>query len=664
MINKELIKIEMKEINDKLKHWAKAYYDNNKSLVSDTTYDAELRKLTLLEAQFPELTLEDSMTKQVGGKVSKKFAKVEHEFPMLSLDNAFNEEDLIRFDKHIKTTLGTSQENEYIGEYKIDGLSISIIYKNGLLNKAITRGDGKVGEDVTLNIIKIKNLPKRIDYQNDLVVRGEVFFKHKDFLKLNEDEDQYFANPRNAAAGTLRQLDSEVVEQRNLSVYLYAIPNPLDHNLSSQFEVLNFLRKHNFPVYEKTFIFNSIFETIEWVKKADDVKSTLDFDIDGLVIKLNNVKLYEDVGYTVKFPKFMTAYKLKEEVAYTELLDIFPTVGRTGRITYNAKLKPIELGKTTVEAATLHNAEYVLENEINIGDIVEVKKAGEIIPKVLGVYEKRNKDIWQEHTICPSCKSILVRFDGEVDQYCTNPNCDDKVIASLEHFVSKKAMNIEGLSTEQLKFFYKDKKWIKSPADIFILKSFKDELLQEHGYKEKSVNKLLNSIEEAKNRDLHRFIFALGIRHIGEKMSKTLTKRFQTIYDFKNLDASKLEGIRDIGSKVIESLLNYFNDEKNWKYIDNLIANGVNLLKPANNNESFIFDGMTFVITGTLSKSRDHFVKMIEMNGGNVSNSVSSRTNYLLCGEEAGSKKEKAEKLKVKIIGENEFLELLNKNNI
>lgn len=658
MINKEKIVQKMREINDKLKHWAQAYYEENKSLVSDTTYDNELRELTELESQYPELALEDSITKVVGGRVNTKFSKVQHKFPMMSLDNAFNAEDLLRFDKHIKTTLGLFSENQYIGEYKIDGLSISISYIDGFLSQALTRGDGKVGEDVTHNILKIKSLPKKINYTKELIVRGEVFFKHSDFEMLNENDEQVFANPRNAASGTLRQLDSTIVEKRNLSIYLYAIPNPLDHGLQSQSDVLQFLEVLGFPVFPQKFQFQNINEVIEWTNSADDIKTKLDFDIDGLVVKLNNVKLYEDIGYTVKFPKFMTAYKLKEEVAYTELLDIFATVGRTGRITYNAKLKPVELGKTTIEAATLHNAEYVIDNEINIGDIVEIKKAGEIIPKVLGVYEKKNKNEWHECDRCPSCGSILVRAFGEVDQYCVNNNCKEKILASLEHFCSKKAMNIEGLSTEQLKLFY-EKEWIKDPADIFTLSNKRELLLAEPGYKEKSVNKLLASIEKSKEVELYRFIFALGVRHVGEKMSRTLAKRFVRLEDFRSLEIEKLQSIRDIGEKVMESLFKFFANEDNWEYIDKFTKNGLILKEEVDSSISDLLVGKTFVITGTLSKPRDYFAKLIEANGGNISNAVSGKTTFLLCGDEAGSKKDKAVKLKVKIITEQDFMTMI-----
>ena len=644
------------ELRTQLDRWAKLYYEENISEVSDFAYDAAYYELVDLEKKYPKFASKDSITQRVGGRVDKRFNKIKHELPMLSLSNAFDKDDLIKFDKQIKDLLHTEEDFAYNIEHKIDGLSIALHYEDGKLQKALTRGDGTTGEDVTHNVLTIEDIPQTIDYKEKFEARGEVYLKKSIFKKLNE-EGLNLANPRNGASGSIRQLDPNIAKSRKLSAFIYSIPNAENMEFKTHVETLEFLEKNNFPVNKESKLANNIHEAIELIDKFTKEKDSYDFEIDGLVLKVNDIQKWKEIGFTAKSPKFMIAYKFPAEIATTKLEDIFPTVGRTGRITYNAKLSPVKLCGTTVSAATLHNADYIRETKISIGDVVRVYKAGEIIPKVLGPAEEKEATTWKEHTTCPSCGQELQRIDGEVDQYCVNNECRDIMLAKLEHFVSRKAMNIDGLSIQTLTKFF-DKGLIIDFASIYELEKHKQDILDMKSFKEKSVNKLLNQIEKSKKNSLDQFLFGLGIRHLGKKMSKIIAKRFGTLENVRNASLESMVSIREIGEKASESVYNYFNDDQNKNLIERFLTLGLTL-KELDAPKSELLKDMTFVITGKLSHSRGYYEDIIEANGGNASSSVTKATTYLLAGEKAGSKMEKAQKLNVQILSEEQFYKLL-----
>ena len=653
---KELIK----ELRNKLDKWAKEYYENDKPSVSDLEYDAAYNKLVELETDNPSLITPNSITQRVGGKIDNRFKKETHKFPMLSLSNAFNEEDLIKFDKRIKDLLGLNSDIEYIVEYKIDGLSISVSYKGGQLYKAVTRGDGVVGEDVTHNVLTISDIPSSILFNGDLEVRGEIYMSNQVFDDLNKNGEN-FSNPRNAAAGSIRQLDSKIAKSRKLNSFMYSIPNSLDLGLSTHSDVLKFVEKNGIVINKSFRVAKNINKVIDIINSVTTERDKLGYEIDGIVVKVNDISKWGDIGFTSKFPKFMIAYKFPEEKVQTTLEGIFPTIGRTGRVTYNAKLAPVRLAGSTVQAATLHNADYIRDININVGDIVNVKKAGDIIPKVLSVAKKKNKEIWVEAKICPSCNEKFVRYEGEVDQYCVNSECPQRNIAKLEHFVSRNAMDIEGLSIETIKTFIENGLITDIPS-IYELNNKFEKILTLPGFKSKSVNKLISSIERSKTQDIDKFIFGLGIRHIGAKTAKTIAKRFGTLEEIMKATKEQLISIRDLGDSVADSLTKYFENKNNVNMINKMLLLGLRVSETAKPKSS-ILEGKTFVITGTLSKGRNHFKDLIESNNGNVSSSVTSKTTYLLAGENAGSKLEKAKKLDIQIINEDGVNELLRRNN-
>ncbi len=637
------------KLNEKLLKWAKEYFQDDAPSVSDAQYDGSYNELKVLVKENPEYSKYATILSQVGSLVDERFKKVKHKSKMFSLSNAFNADDIFHFDKQIKDLLHTNDELKYAAELKIDGLSIAIHYKDGKLIQALTRGDGQTGEDVTHNVLTINDVPKTIDFKGELEVRGEVFMSYKVFEQLNA-KGNAFANPRNAAAGTIRQLDSNIAKERKLSTFIYWISNPLEIGLHSHDKAIDFLKTQGFNVNKET-IFSNIKGVVKFIKEIEN--QSFNYATDGVVVKVNDYDLYEEIGYTSKFPKYMIAYKFPEEVAETKLIDIFVTIGRTGRVTYNAKLESVQLAGTSVSAATLHNADYIREIDINVGDIVKVKKAGEIIPKVLGVAKKINNNKWIEAKKCPICSSKLERHVGEVDQYCVNTSCPGRHQAALEHFVSRGAMNIEGVSNEILRKFIL-KGFVTDVASLYKLEEYKDQILKLEGFKEKSVNNILESIEKSKNQDLDKLIFGIGIRHVGAKNASILARRFGSMKAIMEASKEEIKDIRDLGPKVAESIYNFFRDQKNVNLINSLLENGVKP-KELPQAKTDLFKGMTFVITGTLSKPRSDFKRIIEENGGNVSNSISKNTSFLLAGEKAGSKKTKAEELNIKILSEDEF---------
>ena len=653
---------EHQELTKKINKWNYEYYVLDNPIVDDFLYDEFMKKLIKLETKEPSLITNLSPTQKIGGIVLDKFEKFTHKKPMMSLRNAFNEDDLKHFDSQLKKELGDSKYS-YVCELKIDGVSIAIHYQNGKFFKAVTRGDGITGEDVTNNIRTLKSIPLSINYLKDLEIRGEVFIDKNDFnklnaIKLNNNED-LFANPRNAAAGSIRQLDSKIAASRNLTAFMYFWMN---NDISTHIEGLNNLKNNMFKVNQETKECHSIDEVISYCKEYELKRNDLNYEIDGIVIKVNEIKYYDDLGKTSKFPKWAIGYKFKAETAETKLLDIIPTVGRTGRITYNARLEPIQLAGTTVSNATLHNANYIKDLDIRIGDFVKVKKAGDIIPKVIAPsFKKRSKNIkvWKAHTHCPMCNSELEIFDGEVDQYCVNNNCKARIIESLAHFSSKKAMNIDGFG-ERIIITLIEKNIINNIVDIYSIYKWKDKITNIEGFGEKSFNNLIKAIEESKSLPLHNVLFGLGIRHIGEKVSKQLSNTFKTIDNIMSLNKELLLNQYEFGPKISSSLINYFHVEDNKKLINDLKESGVEFksLKKIKLIDSK-YKNKKIVITGTLSISRDDMKKHLEFLGVNIVSTMSKNIDYLLVGDNAGSKLQKAKKLNIDVIQENDIMKYI-----
>lgn len=641
-----------KQINilrDKLSKWAKAYYVFDAPLVEDSLYDETYNELKRLEELFPELKTDDSQTSIVasGSKSleSSTFEKTKHEINMLSLDNVFNNDGLIDFDNKIKKE---STNYSYYVEPKIDGLSISLIYKNGSLQKALTRGDGNIGEDVTNNALQVKDIPHNISHQKDITIRGEIFIDDDTFELINKrreaNGESLFANPRNAASGTMRQLDPGVVAERNLKMIAYwAMEDADTYPFPTQEQTIISLDELGFNTSKLSRHAENIEQVISAVELIDKSRSTIGYETDGVVIKVNENELYEEIGYTTKFPKWAIAFKFPEEVKETKLLEIFPTIGRTGRVTYNAKLEPVELSGTIVQRATLHNSDYVRDLDLRIGDVVRVKKAGEIIPKVVSANkEKRNSEltVWIEDKHCPKCNTPLFRYDGEVDQYCTNEECPSRLAESIIHFVSRNAMNIDGFSTKQIEKFI-NLGWIKKFSDIYKLKDRVDEILNLEGYQIKSVNSLINSIEESKLMPLDKFLFGLGIRHVGAKTAKDLARTYFSIDNISKITYNQLMENNDFGEVKSKSIVEYFKSEKHLKELNELKELGINPTfdEIKINKDSFLF-GKKVVVTGTIPNLKRNEVKdYLEKFGAKITTSLSNATDFLIVGEKPSPNK-------------------------
>ncbi|AVN64904.1 DNA ligase (NAD(+)) LigA [Mesoplasma florum] len=652
------------DLREKLNEWAKQYYVLDNPSVDDAEYDKTIHQLIDLENQFPELITSDSITQKVGGIVSDKFEKHTHKYPMLSLGDIFSWDEFINFNKQVAKVTDT-ENNEYTAELKIDGLSISLIYKDGVLQKGVTRGDGKVGENVTTNVKTIKSIPLSIPSKDEIEIRGEVFLGKKEFAKINEERllngEQLFANPRNAAAGTLRQLDSKIVAERNLDAYLYYYFNE-NSPINTQYESINQIKNLGLKINKETKICKTLEEVKLYIEYYTEKRNELDYEIDGIVFKLNDKKLQEEVGYTAKTPKWAIAYKFPAEVKQTKLLDIFPTVGRTGKITYNAKLEPVQIAGTTVSAASLNNAEYIMAKDLRINSIVKVKKAGDIIPEVISAIKDEKFDllpIWEKDVQCPACNELLEKTSTEVDQFCVNFNCPAQILRSLEHFASRGAANIVGLGGQTIKKLFEEK-LITNIADIFKVEEHKENIINFEKFGEKSFENLIASIKESKNNSFEKTLFGLGIRHVGSKTALTLAQIYKNIDNLKNATYEELSSIDSVGEVLAMSIVDWFKIESNLQLINELKSFDVNFeyLGQAKNTESTISE-KSFVITGTLSESRDYFKDIIELNNGKVIGSVSKKTDYVLAGENAGSKLTKAEELNVKVINEEEFFAIL-----
>lgn len=643
------------------------YYILDNPTLTDREYDRYMQELIMLEKRYPEYKLNNTPTEHVGTKVSSKFDKVTHEIPLLSLGNVFNFEEVRLFDERIKKEVPNPT---YVCELKIDGLAISLKYENGNLVRGATRGDGVTGEDITKNVMTIKTVPLVLNEKVNIEVRGEIYMSKKSLEKLNKEQsrngEKLFANCRNAAAGSVRNLDSKVTEKRDLDCFIYHLPNPLDYNINYHHECLEYMKSLGFNVNPTYKICNNIDEVIEYIKEKTTKRESLPYDIDGIVIKVDNVKYQNMLGYTVKVPKWATAYKFPALEVETRLIDILFTVGRTGKITPNAIFEPVKVAGSTISKATLHNEDNVVAKDIMIGDKIIVRKAGDVIPEVVrSVREKRDgtEKPFVMATNCPICGSKIVRKEEEAAHYCLNVNCPARKIENIIHFASRDAMNIEGLGEVVVEDIYNEG-FIKDITDIYNLEKYHDELSLLEGFGPKMLENLYSSINESKNNSLERLLFALGIRQIGAKTAKILARKYKNIDSLMQATVEELTNINDIGSTIASSIVAYFKDKENIEIINKLKNYGVNMTYLDNKNisEDEFFLDKTFVLTGTLYEiTRDKASQLIEDLGGKTSSSVSKKTNYVIAGENAGSKYDRAISLKIPIITEEEFMDKIKK---
>lgn len=634
------------------------YYILDNPTITDQEFDSYMRELINLEEKYPELKQDDSPTSRVGTEVISVFNKVTHEKPMLSLSNVFNEDEIIAFDERLKKD---GIDPKYVCELKIDGLSVSLLYEKGKLKRAATRGDGVIGEDITHNAKTIKSIPLKINEPLDIEVRGEIYMSKKSFNELNNERkktgENLFANPRNAAAGSVRQLDSKVAAKRNLDCFIYHLPNPEDYNINTHFEALEFMKNLGFKVNSNNKKVANIKELLDYVDHWTVERPNLPYEIDGIVIKLNSIADQKKTGYTTKYPKWATAYKFPAELALTKLKDIKMTVGRTGQVTPNAILEPVLLMGSTISKATLHNEEYIKIKDIRIGDTVAIRKAGDVIPRVEKVILDRRSGAEKEFIIpkkCPICNSELVKKDASY--YCINQNCDAKTIEKLIHFASRDAMNIEGFGDSIIEDFY-NMNYLTSIDEFYTLNKYKEELMMLEGFGVKSIENLLESIEESKKSSLEKLLFGLGIRHVGVKGAKVLAAHFKHMENLINATYEELIAIDDIGEIIAKSVVDYFKELKNVELINKLKDQNLNMEYLGIQINNVNFQEKTFVLTGSLEAiTREEATTLIEQNGGKVSSSVSKKTFAVIVGSDPGSKYNKALELNIPIWTEEEFL--------
>ena len=664
-MNKKQAEKRIKELRKQVEYHAKKYYDEDKPEISDFEYDMMMLELRTLEGQYPDLITKTSLTQKVGGTVKEGFQKVEHEVPLQSLQDVFNFDEIESFIERVEKQASENNiENPtYVVETKIDGLSAALEYKDGKFVRGATRGNGLVGEDVTQNLKTIKTIPKEISDKINITVRGEVFISKKEFEKMNkereENEEELFANARNAAAGSLRQLDSNITKNRPLDIYIFNVQKIEGKEFNSHFEELEYLSKLGFNVNPVRIYCKNKEEVIKAIEKIGRDRERLTFGIDGAVVKVDNLKLREIMGTTSKVPKWAIAYKYPPEKKETLLKDIICQVGRTGVITPMAILEPVKLAGSTISKTTLHNEDFIKEKNLKIGDKVIIQKAGDVIPEIVEVsIEKRDgteKD-FEMPRVCPVCGAEAVREEGEAAVRCTGIECPAKLYRNLVHFVSREAMNIDGLG-ENIIAILLEKKMISNIADIYDLKFEDIASLKKNG--KKFAQNLIDSINESKQNDLYRLITALGIRHVGVKAAKILAKRFETIDNLMLTTSEDLSDVEEIGPIMANSIVEFFKQEQTRDLITRLKRAGVNTIRIKDEEEDNRFEGKTFVLTGSLEKySRDEASSIIEKFGGKTSSSVSKKTSYVLAGEDAGSKLTKAQSLGVTIISEAEFEEM------
>lgn len=656
------IKNRIKELTDKINQYNNAYYNDNNPLVSDNQYDTLYKELENLERDYPDYIQENSPIKRVGAVLSQKDKVIIHEFPMYSLENSYSRGDVEEFINKIEKSVG--KDILFTVEPKMDGAAVSITFEKGKLTLAATRGDGKEGEDITRNAFFITNLPKEINDKNKIVVIGEVVMEKEVFKELNilrsQNNQQLFANPRNAAAGSLKLLDENEAKSRKLSIFIYGMSgNYYGKNHSDDLEKCKNL---NLPVNNIMYICKDIEEIFEALDKIEDIRFSLPYDIDGAVIKVNDYSLREELGYTAKFPRWALAYKYQAQQASTILKDVIFQVGRTGIITPVAVLEPVLLSGSTISKASLYNEDEIRRLDIMIGDTVFIEKGGEIIPKVVSVQKELRKSDAKEIKFpraCPECGSLLYKDDDQADYYCINKKCPAIIKGSIIHFASRNAMDIKGLGEKVVEELY-DCGLLRNVADIYKLKI--EDLETREGWGESSAKNLINAIEESKNKSFEKVLFGLGLRHVGASTAKLIVSKFSSMESLLNATFSDIENIKGIGKETALSIVNSLKNNALLEVIDSLKNSGLNMVEVS--NKSDLLENKSFLITGTLSKPRKHFEDIITANGGILLSTVSKNLDYLLVGEKAGSKLEKAKKIGVKIINEYDFFTLIDKNSI
>ncbi|WP_436888664.1 NAD-dependent DNA ligase LigA [Mammaliicoccus sciuri] len=658
----EDLKSRVKELHQLLHRYNHEYHVLDNPTVPDSEYDQLLHELISIEEKHPKLKTDDSPTVRVGGPPLSQFEKINHDTPMLSLGNAFNEEDLRKFDQRVREKVDNVR---YTCELKIDGLAVSLKYVNGRFVQGLTRGDGTTGENITENLKTIHAIPLTIKEPLSIEVRGEAYMPRKSFVSLNEQKEQngeqLFANPRNAAAGSLRQLDSKLTAKRKLDIFLYSVNDLTEIEADSQSEALNNLDELGFKTNKERETFDDIEGVLSFISKWTEQRNNLSYDIDGIVIKVDDLSQQEELGFTQKSPRWAIAYKFPAEEVLTTLTDIELSIGRTGVVTPTAILEPVKVAGTTVSRASLHNEDLIHEKDIRIGDKVVIKKAGDIIPEVVkSIAEERREDseIYHIPTHCPSCEHELVRIEGEVALRCINPKCSAQLVEGMIHFVSRQAMNIDGLGDKIIEQLYQNDK-IKDVADLYYLT--KDDLLPLERMGEKKVNNLLTAIEASKAKSLEHLLFGLGVRHLGTKASRVIAEKYETIDRLFEVTIEDLTEIPDVGHKMAQSLVTYMENDDIKVLIDKLKQKNVNMtytgIKQSEIEGHPDFTGKTFVLTGKMTEmTRPEATKVIQSLGAKVTGSVTKNTDVVIAGEDAGSKLEKAEKLNIEVWSEEEWL--------
>ena len=659
------MKKRIEELRNQLNQYNYEYHVLDAPTISDLDYDKLLRELIDLEAAYPEYDDPASPTKKVGGQVLDAFDKVEHKRPMLSLGNVFNYEELKSFCNKIEEEAG---QVEYVAECKIDGLAMSVTYLHGQFVQAVTRGDGTVGEDVSANVKTVRSLPMKIDYHGDLEIRGEIYMPKKSFERVNKEREEQgeelFANCRNAAAGSIRQLDSKIAASRGLDGFWYHLPDGESYGFKTHYDSLMWMKSLGFKVNENySRKFQNADEIWTFIQELTELRYDLPYDIDGVVVKVNSYAVQRQLGFTSRTPKWAVAYKFPAEEKETILEDIFLTVGRTGKITPNAQLKQIFLAGTKVSFAQLHNEDMIREKDIRIGDTVVVRKAGDIIPEVVrSVAEKRNgtQVPYVFPKVCPVCGHAIYRDEKEAHYFCINADCPARVVESIAHFASRDCMNIDGLGVKKVEAFHQ-MGWLNAIEDIYQISRFETEICETSGFGEKSYRNLLNAIEASKNNPLEKLLSGLGIRQVGDKAAKILAQRFKTMDALMHASVEELTEIRDIGQITALGIVEYFKDESNIQRIERLKEAGVNMEAEHIEVKESFFTGKKVVVTGTLAHfGRKEIQELLEKLGASAAGSVSSKTDLVIYGENAGSKLDKARKLNVAVMSEDELMEKLN----
>ena len=660
-------KLRAEEITRQVERWSYEYYVLDNPSVPDSEYDKLMNELIAIEKEYPELITPLSPTQRVGGTVLDEFQKIRHKRMMLSLANAFNDDDLRDFDRKIREILG-GDKVEYMCEMKIDGLAMSLDFVDGRINYAATRGDGTEGEDVTNNVLTIHSIPTRVNENRPFEVRGEVYMPKKTLEMLNKAREEkgepLLANARNAAAGSIRQLDSAVAASRKLEAYWYYLVNASELGFKKHSEALDYIQSIGFRTNPERRLCNGIEEVLKYVAEYTEKRDSLAYDIDGIVIKVNDITKYDVLGYTAKTPKWAIAYKFPPEEVITKLEDIIFTVGRTGKITPNAVITPTRVAGSVISRATLHNEDFVNDKGLKIGDYIIIRKAGDVIPEVVRPLPERRNGSESDFVMidkCPVCGSPLVKKDAM--HFCISPSCPARRIEGIIHFSSRNAMDIETMGDKVSEEFFNNG-LISDIPSIYDLWSKRAEIVGREGWQDKSVDNLLDAIEKSKENSLERLLFGLGIKEVGEKMAKTLAKRYLELEKFEELTEEELMNVPDVGPVVAHSIYEYFHDENNKQMIASLKEKGLNFsyLGQVTVNTNSPFYGKTCVLTGTLSKyGRKEATEILENLGAKVAGSVSAKTNYVIYGEEAGSKLDKAHALGIPTLNEEQFEELLQK---